>query len=83
MRKIRRLSPLISIIVLISSLAVALLPAYAVAPLSNASPSPILINAIYYDTYEAGEPEEAFQLINISDSPIDITRWSVTDNEGG
>lgn len=40
----------------------------------------VLIDAVYYDGYESGEPDEAVRLINISSNSIDITNWQVTDN---
>ncbi len=50
--------------------------------LARAASSSVLIASIYPDTYLAGEPDEAFQLINISASPIDLSNWTVTDFEG-
>jgi len=50
--------------------------------LVQAVSSTILINSVYYDTYIANEPEEAFQLINVSASAVDLTDWTVTDFEG-
>ena len=48
---------------------------------TTASPTnPILINAVYYDGYESGEPDEAVQIINVSNSSVDITGWKLTDN---
>ncbi len=48
---------------------------------TNADPTnPILIDAVYYDGYESGEPDEAVRLINISDHSIDITNWQLSDN---
>ena len=44
--------------------------------------STIFITAVYYDTYLTGEPDEAFRLINISGSTVDLTDWTVTDGEG-
>lgn len=49
--------------------------------LAGAASSTILINAVYYDTYLSGEPDEAFQLINVSASSIDLTNWTITDLE--
>lgn len=50
--------------------------------LAGATSSTILINAIYYDPYLSGEPDEAFQLINVSASPVNLTNWTITDFEG-
>lgn len=50
--------------------------------LAGAASSAILINAIYYDTYLSGEPDETFQLINVSARPGDLTNWTATDFEG-
>jgi hypothetical protein len=54
--------------------------------LAGMTPSPAhsasttgLITAVYYDTYLAGEPDEAFRLMNISGSVVDLTDWIVTD----
>ena len=49
--------------------------------LVGAASSTVLINAVYYDTYLSGEPDEAFELINISASPVDLTNWTITDFE--
>ena len=49
--------------------------------LAGATSSTVLINAVYYDAYLTGEPDEAFQLINVSADLIDLTNWTVTDNE--
>lgn len=62
----------------LAGLLLALLP----ITLAGAASSTILINAIYYDTYLSGEPDEAFQLINVSASPVDLTNWTATDFEG-
>jgi hypothetical protein len=37
---------------------------------------------VYYDTYLTDEPEEAIRLMNVSDSPVDLSGWTVTDGEG-
>ncbi len=44
--------------------------------------TPPLISAVYYDTYPSGEPDEAFQLINPSAAPVNLTGWTATDFEG-
>jgi hypothetical protein len=49
---------------------------------ANSASTTILITAVYYDTYLTGEPDEAFQLVNISGSAVDLTDWTVTDLEG-
>jgi cardiolipin synthase len=46
------------------------------------SSSTVLITAVYYDTYLTGDPDEAFRLMNVSASAIDLTDWTVTDGEG-
>jgi Lamin Tail Domain len=48
----------------------------------NSASTTILITAVYYDTYLTGEPDEAFRLMNISGSPVNLTNWTVTDGEG-
>lgn len=40
--------------------------------------SPVLISAVYYDTYLSGEPDEAFQLWNVGQAPANLTDWSLT-----
>jgi cardiolipin synthase len=52
--------------------------AWLVPPARSASTS-ILITAVYYDTYGAVGIDEAFRLMNVSDSPVDLTNWTVTD----
>jgi cardiolipin synthase len=42
----------------------------------------VLITAIYYDTCLTNEPDEAFRLMNVSASPVDLTGWTATDEEG-
>jgi hypothetical protein len=46
------------------------------------SSSTVLITAVYYDTYLTNDPDEAFRLMNVSASTIDLTDWTVTDGEG-
>jgi cardiolipin synthase A/B len=46
------------------------------------SSNTILLYALYFDPYLAGEPEEAFALLNVSGDGIDLSGWQVTDNEG-
>ncbi len=43
------------------------------------APSPLLISALYYDTFQTGEPDEAFQLYNPEQTDVRLTGWSVTD----
>jgi cardiolipin synthase len=52
------------------------------AAAARAASSSILINAVYYDTYLPNEPDEAFQLINVSAGAVDLTGWTATDFEG-
>ncbi len=40
--------------------------------------SPVLISALYYDTYLTGEPDEAFQLYNPLNAPVSLAGWRVT-----
>ena len=60
-----------------------ILLAGAGAPSRSAS-STVLITAVYYDTYLANEPNEAFRLMNVSGATVDLSGWTVTDgpNEG-
>jgi len=41
-----------------------------------------LITDIYYDTYLSGEPEEYVRIYNPFASEINISGWSITDQEG-
>ena len=71
----RPLKLLISVVIPLSL--IVLLAAAA----SAASPA-VLINAVYYDTYLKDEPDEAFQLVNVSSGAVDLTGWTATDFEG-
>ncbi|HJR80173.1 MAG TPA: lamin tail domain-containing protein [Anaerolineales bacterium] len=67
-------------------------PTATSAPTQSFTPSPtatnsapaagVLLYALYYDTYTTNEPEEAFSLINLSGSPVQLSNWQVTDGEG-
>ena len=48
------------------------------APARSAS-STILITAVYYDTYLTGEPDEAFRLMNVGGTTVDLSGWTATD----
>ena len=39
---------------------------------------PLLISALYYDTYITGEPDEAFQIYNPLPSTVSLAGWKVT-----
>ena len=39
---------------------------------------PLLISALYYDTYITGEPDEAFQIYNPLHSDVSLMGWKVT-----
>ena len=41
-------------------------------------PPPLLISALYYDTYIANEPDEGFQVYNPLDVEISLGGWYVT-----
>ena len=58
-----------------------ILAAFVPYPADSASTT-ILITAVYYDTYLTGEPEEAFRLMNVSGSGVNLTGWTTTDGEG-
>ena len=53
------------------------------APTATTSPvsASVLIYALYYDTYTTNEPEEAFALINLGGSAVQLSGWQVTDGE--
>jgi cardiolipin synthase len=52
------------------------------ATAARAASATVLINAVYYDTYLPNEPDEAFQLVNVSSGTVDLTGWTATDFEG-
>jgi cardiolipin synthase len=62
------------------------LPTQTLAPSATATNPPgasgVLIYALYYDTYTTNEPEEAFALINLGGSAVQLAGWQVTDGEG-
>ena len=39
---------------------------------------PLLISALYYDTYISGEPDEAFQIYNPLPAAVSLAGWQVT-----
>jgi uncharacterized repeat protein (TIGR01451 family) len=41
----------------------------------------VLIEAVYYDSYESGQVDEALRLMNVSHTPVNIGYWRVTDLE--
>ena len=45
----------------------------------RSGPAPLLLSALYYDTYRSGEPDEAFQLYNPLETPVDLEAWQVSD----
>jgi len=45
----------------------------------HTSPPPLLITALYYDTYQSGEPDEAFQIYNPLNQAAMLAGWQVTD----
>jgi hypothetical protein len=49
---------------------------------ANSASTTVLITAIYYDTYLTDEPDEAFRLMNLGGSAVDLIDWTVTDIEG-
>lgn len=51
-------------------------------PQVHSASDTILITAVYYDTYLTDEPDEAFRLTNVGAATVDLTGWTVTDNEG-
>jgi hypothetical protein len=65
---------LVVVLVLLLLLLIAFVPSPA-----NSASTTILITAVYYDTYLTGEPDEAFRLLNVSGSAVDLTNWTVTD----
>ncbi|MGC8782632.1 MAG: phospholipase D-like domain-containing protein, partial [Anaerolineae bacterium] len=44
-----------------------------------AGPPPLLISALYYDTFRANEPDEAFQIYNPLPWPVNLAGWRVSD----
>ncbi len=53
-------------------------PAAAHANLSSG----VLISAVYYDPFVAGEASEAIQLQNVGGSAISLANWTLSDGEG-
>jgi len=41
----------------------------------------LVVSALYYDTYRANEPDEAFQLYNPLPAPVNLAGWRVTDRQ--
>ncbi|GAB4268756.1 MAG: hypothetical protein Kow0080_11940 [Candidatus Promineifilaceae bacterium] len=39
----------------------------------------VLIDAVYYDGYASGEPDEAVQIRNVGTVPVDVSGWQLTD----
>ena len=60
------------------ALLVLLLSAF-VPSAANSASTTVLITAIYYDTYLTDEPHEAFRLMNLGGSAVDLTDWTVSD----
>jgi uncharacterized repeat protein (TIGR01451 family) len=46
----------------------------------NGSSSSVLIGALLYDGYQTNDTDEAVQLINVSDSSIDLAGWEICDS---
>ena len=45
----------------------------------RSGPAPLLLSALYYDTYRTGEPDEAFQLYNPLETAVELAAWQVSD----
>jgi len=45
----------------------------------RSGPPPLVLSALYYDTYLANEPDEAFQLYNPLEWPVTLEGWQVSD----
>ena len=43
--------------------------------------APVVIDAVLYDGLMSGEPDEAVRLRNVTDVPIDVGGWELTDGE--
>ena len=71
----------LSSIVVALGLALILLAGWGTAPARSAS-NTVLVTAVYYDTYLTDEPDEAFRLMNVGGSTVDLSGWSVTDGPG-
>ncbi len=50
-----------------------------IAHFAHEEPAPLLISALYYDTYRVGEPDEAFQIYNPLPWPVSLEGWQVSD----
>ena len=73
----------ISSIVVALGLVLLVRAGWEAAPVRSASSS-VLIAAVYYDTYLTDEPDEAFRLMNVGSTAVDLAGWTATDgpNEG-
>ncbi|VAW37661.1 hypothetical protein MNBD_CHLOROFLEXI01-2629 [hydrothermal vent metagenome] len=52
---------------------------FTFVPHSQAGINPVLIDAVYYDTYETNQPDEAVRIINVSGTTVDIGSWQLND----
>ncbi len=86
-----RLTVLLLAAILVASTALVDRPAFAsssdpasgpVHAVQVSAPTGVIVYALYYDTYTANEPEEAFELMNMGSSAVDLSGWHVTDGEG-
>jgi hypothetical protein len=75
-RKVKNRRRLLMFIALL--LGLSLLAAWMSGPVRSVS-TPVLSTAVYYDTYLAYEPDEAFRLVNVSGAAVNLTGWTVTD----
>lgn len=50
-------------------------------PLVGVDRPRVRLAALYYDTETSGEPDEAFRLWNVSDSPINLSGYAVGDGQ--
>ncbi len=45
--------------------------------------SPVLVSAVLYDGYQANDPDEAVQLVNVGIAPADLSGWCLDDDTSG
>lgn len=50
-----------------------------VGQFDRGGPPPLLLSALYYDTFRTGEPDEAFEIYNPLNWPISLEGWQVSD----
>jgi len=60
------------------SLTLIVLSGWGATPVRSTSAT-VLITAVYYDTYAYDQPDEAFRLMNVSSTAVNLSGWTITD----